>query len=92
MNKDFWRGRSIAKRLVGLQLIDVATGHSPSSVKCFVRNITLMLWPVEVLLLLIQPARRIGDYIVGTACADFAAPTSPADGVGAAKSIEVSSS
>src|SRR5262249_27317646 len=35
--------------------------------RCFVRNLTLWFWPVEVLLVLVnQDRRRLGDYLAGT--------------------------
>lgn len=30
------------------------------------RNITLIIWPVEVVVSLINPGRRLGDFLAGT--------------------------
>ena len=64
LNKDFLRGRSLAKGLFGLQVVD-AGGQPANELRCCVRNLTVLLWPVEVLLLL---GRRIrwGDTLAGT--------------------------
>ena len=37
-----------------------------SSLKCLIRNITIILWPIEVIVVLVSPSRRIGDFIAGT--------------------------
>lgn len=66
LNKDFAKGKSIAKRLLGLRIIDCRTGKPANELKCFVRNITLTIWPIEVLISLISPTRRLGDFITNT--------------------------
>jgi uncharacterized RDD family membrane protein YckC len=79
MNKDFWRARSIAKRMLGLQVVDATTGLLATTTQCFIRNVTLLLWPVDALLILLCPTRKAGDYIAGTACVLVTTPTSFAD-------------
>lgn len=65
-NKDIFNGRSIAKRILKLQIVDFKTREVASPVKCFIRNISLLIWPVEVVVTLFSPQRRIGDYMAGT--------------------------
>jgi uncharacterized RDD family membrane protein YckC len=65
-NKDFFNARSIAKRIMGFQIIDRETGQPANELKCFLRNITIPLWPLEVLISLISPTRRLGDLIANT--------------------------
>jgi uncharacterized RDD family membrane protein YckC len=65
LNKDFLQGRSPAKRLLGLQLQD-ATGSPTNELRAFLRNVTAMMWPVEVLLIVLGSRKRLGDYIAGT--------------------------
>jgi uncharacterized RDD family membrane protein YckC len=65
-NKDIYLGRSIAKRILKLQLVDVKTNTPANPIKCFIRNITTILWPIEGIVALINNQRRIGDYIAGT--------------------------
>jgi uncharacterized RDD family membrane protein YckC len=64
--KDCINGRSIAKRILKLQVVDYKTGQVASPIKCFIRNIFCILWPVEVIVALINPSRRIGDWVAGT--------------------------
>jgi len=64
--KDCINGRSIAKRILKLQIVDNTTGQVASPLKCFVRNIFCILWPIEAIVALINPSRRIGDRVAGT--------------------------
>jgi len=65
-NKDMIQGKSIAKRALKQEVVNVKTGEVASALKCFVRNLTIAIWPIEVIVVLISPARRIGDFIAGT--------------------------
>lgn len=65
-NKDIFSGRSVAKRILKLQLVDVKTGMPANPLKCFLRNLTLIIWPVEAIFALVNNERRIGDFIAGT--------------------------
>ena len=67
LNKDFWKGKSPAKRILGYQIIDKKTEQNASELQCFVRNLTICVaWPLEVIITLINPQRRIGDLIANT--------------------------
>ena len=65
LNKDFLQGRSPAKRILGLHLYQ-ATDIPANELRAFLRNVTFMLWPVEVLLLALGIQKRLGDYIADT--------------------------
>jgi len=65
-NKDMIQGKSIAKRALKQEVVDIKTGEVASALKCFIRNLTIAIWPIEVIVVLISPARRIGDFIAGT--------------------------
>ena len=65
LNKDFFNGRSLAKRLFKLQVVD-AGGLPASELRCFVRNVTFFLWPLEVLVLLMGRHDRLGDGLART--------------------------
>lgn len=65
-NKDLVQGKSLAKRVLKQEIVDVKTGEVASSLKCLVRNLLIIIWPIEVIAVLISPSRRIGDYIAGT--------------------------
>lgn len=64
--KDCINGQSLAKRLLTLQVVDNETGLPASPIKCFIRNITLVLWPIEAVVALSNTSRRLGDRIAGT--------------------------
>lgn len=64
--KDCFNGRSLAKRAVRIQVVDFATKLPASPLKTLVRNILIIIWPVEVIVTLFSPSRRIGDFIAGT--------------------------
>lgn len=65
-NKDLYLGRSLAKRILNLQIVEVKTNRPATPLRCLVRNITIILWPIEVIVLLINSERRIGDFTAGT--------------------------
>lgn len=65
-NKDFFRGKSTAKRIIGYQVIDNSTKKTANELQCFIRNLTIIFWPIEVIVGLISPERRIGDFIANT--------------------------
>lgn len=66
LNKDALGGRSIAKRYFGYQVVDLKTKKIASQVQCVLRNTTFIIWPIEVIFILINPKRRLGDLIANT--------------------------
>ena len=64
--KDSIGGQSPSKRIFKFQVVDNKTGEIASPLRCLVRNIFILLWPIEAILLLINPARRLGDMVAGT--------------------------
>jgi uncharacterized RDD family membrane protein YckC len=64
--KDCVNGRSIAKRILKLQVVDNLTEQVASPLKCFIRNIFIVIWPIEGIIALINPSRRLGDRVAGT--------------------------
>jgi len=66
INKDFFSGRSIAKRIFGYRIIDNISYLPASEMQCMIRNITVIIWPLEVIFTLVNPDRRLGDLIAGT--------------------------
>lgn len=69
--KDSINGRSPAKRILKLQVVDNTTGIAASPIKCWIRNIFLGFWPLEAIVALINPGRRIGDFVAGTKVVPF---------------------
>ena len=66
LNKDFAKGKSISKRILGLRVVDRQTGEPASSLKCFLRNLTWLIWPLEVFVSIFSRTRRIGDLLANT--------------------------
>lgn len=67
LNKDLYRGKSPAKRIMGYQVVNKKTGAVANELQCFVRNLTICIaWPLEVVIGFINPERRIGDFIANT--------------------------
>ncbi|MEP0265052.1 RDD family protein [Dokdonia sp.] len=67
MNKDFVKGQSISKRILGYKIVKLNTQKEASMLQCYFRNITIpLIWPVEVVISYFSTTRRIGDYISGT--------------------------
>jgi len=69
--KDIFNGRSIAKRILKLQIVDNTTGKVASPLKCLIRNILCVLWPIEVIVAMTNTNRRLGDRIAGTQLVKF---------------------
>jgi len=66
LNKDIASGMSAGKRTFGFKIVDIQTKKEASQLQCMLRNVTMMLWPLEVLMIIINPKRRIGDFIAKT--------------------------
>lgn len=73
--KDCINGRSIAKRVLNLQVVDNSTEQAATPLKCLVRNLFCVLWPIEIIVALINPSRRIGDRVAGTKIIPFTQTT-----------------
>jgi len=64
MNKDFLNGKSIGKRLFGIQVQNL-TDKRAKEWKCSLRNFLLII-PIDFLFTFFSPRRRIGDRIAQT--------------------------
>jgi hypothetical protein len=73
-NKDIFLGRSIGKRLLRFAVINKQTGEAAGPLRCLVRNLTLIFWPVEVILAMVNVQERLGDYMAGTKLVSFERP------------------
>ena len=71
LNKDYFNGKSIGKRLFGYQVVDNKTNKPAYEMQCVLRNVTLIIWPLEVFVALISPNKRLGDLIAGTKLIDI---------------------
>lgn len=64
--KDCIGAQSLGKRFFKLQVISLKTGAAATPMQCLIRNFSLVLLPVEIIMILINPSRRIGDILAGT--------------------------
>lgn len=64
--RDNLNGQSLGKRLMKIQVVDNSTMQTPTSFKYILRNLFLCAWPIELLLVLINGDRRLGDYVAKT--------------------------
>jgi uncharacterized RDD family membrane protein YckC len=64
--KDVYQGRSIGKRICKVAVRDIKDKNlTPNFWRLVLRNVTIMIWPVELIILLVS-GRRIGDIIAST--------------------------
>ena len=73
--KDCINGRSISKRILKLQVVDHETGQAASPLKCLIRNLYIVVWPIELLFTLKNTSRRYGDKVAGTQVVEFSSAT-----------------
>ena len=68
LGKDAVRGRSIGKWLTGIAVATSADpSHPPSPAKTLLRNLSLVILPVDAVLMFTDPyCRRLGDRLAGT--------------------------
>jgi uncharacterized RDD family membrane protein YckC len=66
VNKDIIQGRNPAKRVFKHQIVDKDTNKTASPLQCLLRNITLVIWPIEVIVVLFNPSQRLGDKLANT--------------------------
>ena len=69
--KDSLQGRSFGKRLLKLQVIDNYNRTPAGPVRCMVRNLFIIIWPLEFLITLFSRERRLGDLAAGTRVVRF---------------------
>ena len=77
-NKDVFQGQSIAKRVLKQRIVQNDSGETSSPLRCLIRNLTILIWPIEVIVVMISPTRRIGDFMAGTRVEYISYDRSPA--------------
>ncbi len=60
-----FKGRSIAKRMLGLRIVDVQTNASPVASKLILRNLFFVLYPIDAIMLLTSN-QTLGDMVTKT--------------------------
>jgi hypothetical protein len=66
LNKDIAGGRSIGKRFLGYAVVYETDGTSPHRAICFLRNLTVVIYPAELLFGLFSPIQKMSDYFTLT--------------------------
>ncbi len=66
--KDIINGQNIGKRIMKIKVVDL-NENKPSLFNLIVRNITILIWPVEALLVLLDK-ERLGDRLAKTKVID----------------------
>lgn len=71
LNKDIYEGQSPMKLIMGYKIINNKTGEHPNEIYCLIRNLTILIWPLEAVFLIVKPSRRIGDYLINSKLINF---------------------
>lgn len=66
LNKDIAGGRSIGKRFLGYAVVNEKDEKPPRRAVCFLRNLTLIIYPAELLFGLFSPTQKMSDYFTHT--------------------------
>lgn len=64
--KDVNNGRSFGKKNAGLCILSEKDEKVPSISTLILRNLFYILWPVEIILLISNSKKRLGDYVMRT--------------------------
>lgn len=59
-------GQSFAKQMLGVRVVDAATGKPCTFGKSFVRNIFTILGPIDWIFIFGESRQRLGDKVAGT--------------------------
>ena len=70
INKDYYKAKSIAKRHFGYQVYDLKSNKPATELQCVIRNSTIIIWPLEVIVSMFNSHRRLGDLLAGTKLID----------------------
>ena len=62
--RDCISGQSIGRRI--MHICVVSQNHPVSPLRAFIRNLFLLIWPIEILILIINNHRRLGDIITNS--------------------------
>jgi uncharacterized RDD family membrane protein YckC len=69
--KDIFGGRSPGKRILRLQVVCNQERQVVTPEQSIIRNVFCIIWPVELIVSMCNPHRRIGDHIAGTRLTKF---------------------
>ena len=63
--RDIFTGRSLGRRICGLSVVDADSFHPVSEFRALVRNLFIVVWPIELVMLFLKK-RRLGDIVTHT--------------------------
>ena len=63
--RDIFTGRSLGRRICGLSVVDADSFHPVSEFRALVRNLFIVVWPIELVVLFLKK-RRLGDIVTHT--------------------------
>lgn len=69
--KDCLYGQSPAKKIMQFQVVNNKTGEVAGPFRCFIRDLFVMLFPIEGIMTFVNPSRRLGDFVAGTKVVAF---------------------
>jgi len=69
--KDCIGGRSLAKRILKLAVVDNQSNRPATSLQTVIRNLFVIVWPIEVFVSFFNQERRIGDRLARTKLAFY---------------------
>ena len=64
--KDVFGARGPGKRILGLQVVNSRDNVLASPIRSTIRNFLIVIFPMEMIFILANPDRRIGDFFCGT--------------------------
>jgi uncharacterized RDD family membrane protein YckC len=66
-SKDSFRGISAGRWIMGIMVRNESDNHVPSYIRLLIRNLFIIIWPVELIVLLVNNNKgRIGDKVTKT--------------------------
>lgn len=68
--RDSFTGKSLGRTIIGIIVVDSRTLLQATPTKTILRNLFLILWPVEFIAIMIHK-QRLGDVISNTTVIDF---------------------
>ncbi|MDB5272380.1 MAG: hypothetical protein JWO58_747 [Chitinophagaceae bacterium] len=66
LNKDIAHGQSLGKRILGYAVVNESNGRAPRKAICFLRNLTILVYLLELIYCFFSPNQKISDHLTKT--------------------------
>lgn len=66
LNKDIANGKSLGKRWLGYAVVNESNEQKPSMAICFLRNLTVFIYLLELIYCFFSPDQKISDHFTHT--------------------------